>query len=192
MLLGPTPAVVYPEGFIVGEVLSRIAMDTMLLLSMGKKENLCSIMYFSELNKVGIVGIDESGHEGATAAIVMFRGEAEAMIWETYPLIRSLILRGFPSLRSHPGDVAIRLYEGVQKICERLTSEQVIAEPRGKLKGAIDDTLLAINSLIKSGSLTKLRLARPGIKTRLVHLSTVLKKSKPLLKYQQSNCVWDN
>jgi hypothetical protein len=192
MLLGPTPAVVYPEGFIVGDVLSRIAMDTMLLLSMGKKGNLCSIMYFPELNKVGMVGIDESGNEGATAVIVMFSGQAEAIIWETYPLIKSLILRGFPSLRSHPSDVAIRLYEGVQRICDRTLSQQVIAELKGKLRGAVDDTLLAINSLIKSGSLIKLGLARSGIKTRLIHLSTVLKKSKLLLEYPQSDYASDN
>lgn len=183
MLLGPTPAVVYPEGFITGEALRSIAEDAMLLLSMGRKESLCSIMSFPQLNKVGVVGIEGSTQESATGTIVMFGREAGGMIWETYPQIKSLIIGEFPSMRLHPGDAVLRLYEGVRRVCERSHEEQVVDVPRDKLEAVVEKTVLAIDSLLKSGNLDKLGSAASGIRARVVQLLTVLEESKARLRY---------
>jgi hypothetical protein len=183
MLLGPTPAVVHPNGFIAGEAIRGVSEDAMLLLSMGKRESLCSIMSFSQIDKVGVVGIDASSHEGATGTIVMFDRQAEGMVWETYTLIRNLINNEFPNIRQHPGEAALRLYEGVRKVCEGPIEEQVTGKPGDKLEAVIDSTVCAINSLLKSGKLDKLQPARSRMKVRIVKLLAVLEESKAQLRY---------
>lgn len=183
MLLGPTPAVVYPDGFVTGEALRNIAEDAMLLLSMGKKESICSIMSFSQINKVGVVGTEASSSEGATGIIVMFDGEAKGMIWEMYPLIRSLIISELPNMRRHPGDAALRLFEGVRRICEKSHEEKAIGEFGDKIEAVFEKAILAINSLMKSGNLDESGLAASGIRARVAHLLTVLEESKAELKY---------
>ncbi|WXG44567.1 MAG: hypothetical protein WED04_11135 [Promethearchaeati archaeon SRVP18_Atabeyarchaeia-1] len=183
MLLGPAPAFIYPQGFIAGEGLKDVAEDAMLLLSTGKKEALCSIMSFSQIGKVGVVGTEGSSVEGATGIIVMFGEEAKSMIWETYPLIRSLIISELQNVRRHPGDAALRLFEGVRRVCEKSHEEEALNEPGDKLEAVADKTILAISSFIESGHLNRLELVAPGTKARIAQLLTVLQESKAQLKY---------
>jgi hypothetical protein len=183
MLLGPTPAVVYPEGFITGEALRGIADDAMLLLSMGIKESVCSIMSFSQINKIGIVGTEGGIHEVATGTIVIFDRKARSTVWETYPLIKSLILNELSSMRVHPGDAALRLYEGVRRVCERSHEDQVIGELGDKLEEVVDRAVLAINSLLEFGNLDRLGSVDPGTRTRIIQLLTVLEESRSRLIY---------
>jgi hypothetical protein len=182
ILLGPTPAVVYPERFVAGEALRGIAEDAMLLLSLGRKEGLCSVMSFPQVGKIGVVGT-ESSTQGTAGIIVMFNGKAGGMVWETYPLIKSLIMGEFPNVRAHPGDAALRLYEGVRRVCEGSHEEPLIGETGDRLEEVVDKIQLAINSLLKSGSLDKLGSEESGTRARILKLLTVLQESRALLKY---------
>jgi hypothetical protein len=183
MLLGPAPALVYPPGFISGEGLMEIAEDAMLLLTTARKKALCSIMSFFQVGKVGVVGTEGNSVEGAIAIIVMFDKVANGMIWESYPLIRSLIISELPNVRRHPEDATLRLFEGVRRVCEKSHEEEVLGEPADKLEAVVDKTILAVNSFIDSGNLDRLELVAPGIKARIAPLLSVLKESKARLKF---------
>jgi hypothetical protein len=183
MLLGPAPALVYPRGFISGEGLKEIAEDAMLLLTTGKKEALYSIMSFFQIGKVGVVGTEGSSIEGAVGIIVMFDREAKGTIWESYPLIRSLLMSELPNVRRHPEDAALRLFEGVRRICERSHNEEILGEPADNLEAVVDKTILAINSFVDSGNLDRLELVVPGIKARIAPLLSALMKSKAQLRF---------
>jgi hypothetical protein len=182
MLLGPAPAFVYPRGFISGDRLKEIAEDAMLLLTTVRKEALFSIMSFFQIGKVGVVGTEGSSVEGAIGMIVMFDKTARGMVWESYPLISSLIISELPNVRRHPEDAALRLFEGVRRVCEKSHEEEDLGEPADKLEAVVDKTILAINSFIESGNLDRLELVAPGIKARIAPLLAILEESKARLK----------
>jgi hypothetical protein len=183
MLLGPAPALVYPQKFVSGEGLREIAEDAMLLLATARKEAVCSIMSFFDVGKVGVVGSEGSSAEGAIGIIIMFDKAAKGLIWESYPLIRSLIVSELPNVRRHPEDASLRLFEGVRRICEKSHEEEALQEPADNLEAVVDKTLLAINTFVESGNLDRLESVAPGIKSRFAPLKEALDKSKTQLRF---------
>ncbi len=186
MLLGPVPAVIHPQEFLTEEEARTVSEDAMLLLSAVKQGTIYSIMSFNGINKVGVVGVQLSPSDAAIGIITVFDENARGLIWETYPVIRTLITKEMQNVKSQPARVALRLFEELTKLCKRFSEWNDLRALQGKMEASINRTIDAANSLLSSGELEKLEGGTGGIKERITRLIAVLEESKSILKEKLS------
>lgn len=187
-ILGAIPTVTYPQGFITDEAARNTAEDAMLLLSVGKREVIFSVMSFTKISKIGVVGIRSSTVESPLAVAAVFDARATSIVWRTYPLIRSLIAREMRVVKQQPARVAARLFKEVQEICQCSGDEKGLGRLKERLSASIDNTIVMINSLLDSGQMHKLENNAAELKRILSQLVPLLGDFRFLLneKLQRS------
>lgn len=182
LILGPTPAAIHPKGFLTDEVAKKVAEEAMLLLSAGRQRSYCSIMSLHEIGKLGVVGLELDPIENAIGIITVFDSKSDGLIWRTYPLIRSLTMGEMQNARRRPSDVALRIFDGLQKLNAQPDENQDTGRLLEQLENSIEKTLLSVTRFTCSGKPDKPDPPSQNIEGKIAQLLAALESSRIILK----------
>jgi hypothetical protein len=182
LILGPTASAMHPAGFMTQEAARNVAEDTMLLLSTGKRDTIYSVMSFVGIQKLGVVGVHLSPVESAIGVITVFSENARGIIWEAYPLLRSLIAKNIQNARRQPTDVALRVFRETERICECSPEERDLSRLIEAVENDIEKTYFAFYSLRHASRLDKPDMITPDRRVRIDKLVAILRESRGVLK----------
>jgi hypothetical protein len=182
LILGPTPAAVYPKGFLTDEVAKKVAEEAMLLLSAAKQRSYCSVMSLHEIDKLGIVGLELDPIENAIGIITIFDKQADGLIWRTYPSIRSLTMGEMQNARRRPSDVALRIFDGLEKLAAQPDENKDMGRLLEELENSIEKTLLSVTRFTCSPKPDEPEPSSPNIEGKIAQLLAALEDTRIILK----------
>jgi hypothetical protein len=182
LILGPTPAAIHPKGFLTDEVAKKVAEEAMLLLSAAKQRSYCSIMSLHEIGKLSVVGLELDPIENAIGIITIFDRQADGLIWRTYPLIRSLTMGEMQNARRRPSDVALRIFDGMERIATQPDENKDAGRLLEELENSIEKTLLSVTRFTCSCEQNKLDPSSLSIEGKIAQLLAALEDTRITLK----------